>query len=262
MKKLWSMRGSWLPLGAACCVISACQEPPFDAGPDPPNSDSGVDLDAGPEDAGGAEGEGEGECIPINAAPEYQPDDAGVIHYENCPTAEYLYGTCTDGSCATTDTQRQLVALIVEVATARGYGDRIEVSEVHDDLPEEVLAWVIVIADWVRAFRLVGADIDGDGLVLRERVEDELPLYVPSSLPSIEEIYAQLRLCAPDILVDDFCHFSVSGRPYSSNAEIGGWGGQGAPNCIGAVLNLWDPTLVDSGTSEVRCLTAEVPCCD
>ena len=248
-----------------CSILLACLPAEPGASPDAAASiDGGADLDGGPGDAGSAEGEGEGEgeCIERIGQPEVDPDDAGIIHYDHCEPAGWLFGTCNDGSCATSETERQLVGLISEVAAARGYGDRIEVAEVHDDLPGRVVARVVVIADWMRALGLIRAELDVDGHVVREQVEADLPLFVPRFLPSVPETYARLRECAPDILVDGWCNFVAYGHPSPVNALIGGFGGQGSSHCIGAEMNLWDPASVDSGPSEVRCFEAEVPCCE
>lgn len=257
----------WFLLGASCSLAIGCpQQGGLDAGVEPPNTadgglDGGVAVDGGPGDAGegGGEGEGEGECIHLYGLTD-QLDDAGVIHYEDCP--EPMFGTCNDGSCANTDTERQLVDLMLEVALARGYGDRIEIVLVREDPPLSAFAEVLVIADWARAHGHVYAELDEGGQVIRETVEATLPLYVPATLPSIDEIRGRLRECSPDLRVN-FCRFVVDGRcPSNVSAALGGAGGYGTPSCVLAELFLWDTCIPDAGPSEVTCYPTDVPCCE
>lgn len=253
-------------LSASCFLAIGCpQISVFDAGTVPPDvidagADGGGDADGGFRDAGSTGGEGEGECMPTGDLT-VQPDDAGSIRYETCLNADRLFGACTDGSCADSETERQLIDLILEVASIRGYGDRIEIVDVHDDLPDQVVAWIAVVADWSRASGSVSASINDVGQVTRESVEIELPLTVPSALPSVEEVQDQLRACAPDLLVS-FCRFWVCGWPCSGNALLGGTGGFEAATCVGADLRLWDPVSLDAGPPAVTCYSNGLPCCE
>lgn len=262
------LAGTLCPLLLACPHVDGLDAGSRDANDTDAGADGGAEMDGGSREDGGPEevdggptdagvGEGEGECIDLFGLTDLV-DDAGVIHYEHCDSP--YFGSCNDGSCATTDAARQLVDVILDVAQARGYGDRIEIVQAFEDPPLWAIADTVVIADWARARVFVQGYLDDGGQVIRETVEAELPATVPAILPSYSDVQARLRECSPDI-IPELCTLGVS-CPQTFSAVLEGSGGFGTPDCVGATLKLWDPCTLDAGPAEVTCYPGGAPCCE
>lgn len=242
-----------------------------DAGP----SDAGVD-DAGCVDGSGAvpgdagtttgsgEGEGEGVCVPVNRDTiAVQPNDAGVIPFETCFNAEYLYGDCPNPCCGTSPAEQQTIELIRAVAAARGYEDRVEIARVRED-SDEVVAFVVYVVDWARTGQWIDAPFDEQGRVDRPSIEAIMPAFLPEAIAPLASAIEGLRTCAPDLRLRS-CQLGLE-RSLSCGGwriELWGYGGFESASCRSTGRTLWDSCDPDAGMGEVSCSDEEpaLPCC-
>lgn len=203
------------------------------------------------EDAGGPdEGEGEGDVDGCNRIPEPFDDlytEAGAPIYENCHWAE-RYATCGAGGCVDDAREQDFVDTILAIASSRGYPPALEFAEVAVTDVEARAAFIVSV-DWSKMRFLVHVLANDGGAFEQAAIEDEMPLWLPATMPSIDDIWSAVRACDDDAM-PFFCYMSSNVAGYFVGV------------CGLADLPLWDPDVIGSGMGDVACYPDDLPCCE
>lgn len=235
----------------------------------PPDVDGGEDAgeaDAGPGDAGAADG-GVYDCgrdpPPFDAGTSEAPmggcwplpeplDDvytgAGEPIYERCYFEAARDPCCGPAECADTEAEVLFLDTVLAVAEARGFPPSMLLTNVWVEESRAGASFLITI-DWFETPLHVLVTANEDGVITEEAIAAEMPLWIPTSMPPIADVWAAVRTCDEDAL-PYFCLFSGAHVPIYRVGECG-WGN----------LFLWDPDVIGSGMSAPECYPSDLPCC-
>ena len=241
---------------SACTALGACPVVP------PPEADGGGD-DAGEADAGPADA-GVDDCEEFDPgiweAPMLEPcwplpEPLGDLHtvngepiYANCYLDPLRDPCCGAAECADTEAEVLFLDVVLVVAAERGYPLSMQLIRVGVDDHGASAAFLVTI-DWFEMELTFRVPANEDGTITEDAIRAAMPLWLPTSMPPIEDVWAVARTCDEDV-VPYFCNAFGPHIPIKLVGECGnGW------------LALWDPAVVGSSMSKPDCYPSDLPCC-
>jgi hypothetical protein len=247
---------------SASAALGAC---PVAPPPDPDGGGGDADeADAGAGDAGAADGgvcdcgrdpppfdagtseAPMGGCWPLREPIDDLVTDAGLPIYEHCYFESVRDPCCGPAECGDTEAEIRFLDAILAIAEARGYPPSMQLIELGASEYTAGAAFLVSI-DWYETVIAIDVTANGDGVISEQAIADEMPLWIPTSMPPI--VWAAVRTCDEGALP----YFCLMSGPYVPIKLVG--------ECGRGSLVLWDPDIVGSGMSEPVCYPSDRPCC-